>query len=48
MKILLVETENRKSPGNVLIVAKRYAGQTRFARTDDIPPGCDQVDHIAK
>ena len=48
IEILLVEPENREAPGNVLIVSERDARQSRFARSDHIPSGSDEVDHVAQ
>src|ERR1039458_5290446 len=48
IKILLVRTEDGKTPGNFLVVSERYPRESGFARTDDIPPGSNQVNHVTK
>src|SRR5581483_3554448 len=48
VEVLLVEAEDGESPSDMFIVPESYPRQSRLARTDDVPAGRDQVDHVAQ
>ena len=48
VKVLLVGAENRKAPGNLLIVSEGNTWQARLTGSDHVPPGSNQVNHVAQ
>ena len=48
VKILLVQAEDGKAPGDVLIVSQGDARQSRFPRTNHIPTRRDQMDDVSE